>query len=183
MRSLPCPQLTDRTPSPLAKARIPYRVLRLAPLTGNGASVIFTFPEGSMASAPGAGENARTCFGARVPARENPRFCRLFRFWRIGRKASSCFSACAVPSKFYHCHNDKLAPSAASRSWILAKFSVPSREKAPRANISPVSRPSSIFIMVTPTSRSPARMARCIGAAPRYFGSSEAWMLMQPNFG
>jgi hypothetical protein len=35
-------------------------------------------------------------------------------------------------------------------------------------------------MMVTPEMRSPARMARWIGAAPRQRGSSEAWMLRQP---
>ena len=34
--------------------------------------------------------------------------------------------------------------------------------------------PRSICMMVTPVSRSPARIARCIGAAPRQRGSSEA---------
>ena len=47
--------------------------------------------------------------------------------------------------------------------------------------MAPVSRPSSIRMMVTPLSASPAMMARLIGAAPRQRGSSEAWMLKQPS--
>ena len=49
--------------------------------------------------------------------------------------------------------------------------------------MSPVSRPSSIFITVTPVSASPAMMARLIGAAPRQRGSSEACRLKQPCCG
>ena len=41
----------------------------------------------------------------------------------------------------------------------------------------PVSSPSSIFMRQTPVSRSPARMARSTGAAPRHRGSSEKWRL------
>ena len=49
--------------------------------------------------------------------------------------------------------------------------------------IAPVSRPSSICMMVTPLSASPAMMARLIGAAPRQRGSSEACTLKQPSRG
>ena len=49
--------------------------------------------------------------------------------------------------------------------------------------MAPVSRPSSIFMMVTPLSASPAMMARLIGAAPRQRGSSEACTLKQPSLG
>ena len=47
----------------------------------------------------------------------------------------------------------------------------------------PVSSPSSICMMVIPVSRSPARMARWMGAAPRQRGSREAWMLTHPRRG
>ena len=49
--------------------------------------------------------------------------------------------------------------------------------------IAPVSRPSSIRMMVTPDSASPAITARLIGAAPRQRGSSEACTLKQPSLG
>ena len=47
----------------------------------------------------------------------------------------------------------------------------------------PVSRPSSICMIVMPVRVSPASIARWIGAAPRQRGSSEAWMLRQPRRG
>ena len=43
--------------------------------------------------------------------------------------------------------------------------------------------PSSIYMTVTPVSVSPAIMALCIGAAPRYLGSRDTWRLMQPYWG
>ncbi len=47
----------------------------------------------------------------------------------------------------------------------------------------PVSSPSSICMIDTPVRRSPARIARWIGAAPRQRGSREKWTLMQPRRG
>ena len=38
-------------------------------------------------------------------------------------------------------------------------------------------------IVVTPVTVSPFATAQLIGAAPRYFGSSEAWTLTQPYLG
>ena len=46
-----------------------------------------------------------------------------------------------------------------------------------------MSRPASIFMIVTPVSASPLRMAHWIGAAPRYLGSREVWTLRQPKRG
>ena len=51
------------------------------------------------------------------------------------------------------------------------------------ARIGPWSSCSSIFMIVTPVSSSPARMARATGAAPRHRGSSDAWTLIAPSFG
>ena len=51
------------------------------------------------------------------------------------------------------------------------------------SSIGPVSSPSSIRMMVTPLTSSPARIARWIGAAPRQRGRSEAWTLTQPALG
>jgi hypothetical protein len=48
------------------------------------------------------------------------------------------------------------------------------------SSIGPVSSPTSIRMIVMPVSLSPARIARCIGAAPRQRGSSDPWMLKQP---
>ncbi len=49
--------------------------------------------------------------------------------------------------------------------------------------MAPVSRPSSICMMVTPDSASPAMTARLMGAAPRQRGSNEACTLKQPSLG
>ena len=47
----------------------------------------------------------------------------------------------------------------------------------------PVSSPSSMRMIVTPVSASPARMAAAMGEAPRWRGSSEAWTFRQPRAG
>ena len=49
--------------------------------------------------------------------------------------------------------------------------------------ISPVSSPWAIYIMVTPVSFSPLRMAQLMGAAPRYLGSREEWTFTHPSGG
>ena len=76
------------------------------------------------------------------------------------------------------------APSAASVVGQAAGGRRPARSASPRAAASGRCRaPASICMMVTPVSRSPARIARWIGAAPRQRGSSEAWTLRQPRRG
>jgi hypothetical protein len=42
------------------------------------------------------------------------------------------------------------------------------------SSMSPVSRPASICMMVTPVCASPASMARWMGAAPRQRGNNDA---------
>ena len=49
--------------------------------------------------------------------------------------------------------------------------------------ISPVSIPSSIYIVVIPVSLSPFKTDHCIGAAPLYLGKREPCTLIQPYFG
>ena len=49
--------------------------------------------------------------------------------------------------------------------------------------ISPVSIPTSIYIVVTPVFLSPFKTAHWIGAAPLYFGSKEPCTFMQPLLG
>jgi hypothetical protein len=51
------------------------------------------------------------------------------------------------------------------------------------SSTSPVSMPASIWKVVMPVTRSPRMIAHWMGAAPRYFGSSEAWMLIDPRTG
>jgi hypothetical protein len=75
------------------------------------------------------------------------------------------------------------APSAASRSCKSPAFMVGPISTERVISAAPVSNPSSICMMVTPVSVSPARIARWMGAAPRQRGSREAWILRQPNRG
>ena len=76
-----------------------------------------------------------------------------------------------------------VAPSSASRSCTVSAVSAAEIGVRSASSIGPVSRPSSMRMVVTPVSASPARIARWIGAAPRQRGSSEPWMLMQPSTG
>ena len=75
------------------------------------------------------------------------------------------------------------APSRASRSCSVCELSSGKTGVRACARMSPVSRPASIFMMVTPVSVSPLRIADWTGDAPRYFGSSDVWTFTQPNFG
>ena len=51
------------------------------------------------------------------------------------------------------------------------------------SSMAPVSMPASIFISVTPVSRSPRTTDHVIGAAPRYFGKSDPCTFTQPRRG
>ena len=51
------------------------------------------------------------------------------------------------------------------------------------SRIGPVSSPGSSRIVVSPVFLSPLMMAQAMGAAPRYFGSSEACRFIQPSRG
>jgi len=75
------------------------------------------------------------------------------------------------------------APAADRRTAnsVAVFFGPDGRGRASR--MSPVSKPASIFIVVTPVTSSPWAIAHCTGAAPRYFGSSEACTLTMPSGG
>ena len=86
----------------------------------------------------------------------------------------------------------ELAPSprraarrrAAPAACAAARRSPTRRWRSARLpSMSPVSMPTSICISVTPVSRSPRMIAHWIGAAPRYFGRSDACTFRQPCFG
>src|SRR3954469_7291997 len=68
-------------------------------------------------------------------------------------------------------------PSAASASVNSPAVVFGPIGRASCNSIGPVSSPRSICMMVIPVSRSPARIARWIGAAPRQRGNSEACTL------
>ena len=75
------------------------------------------------------------------------------------------------------------APACASLSNKLPPVSSLASGTTILEIISPVSRPVPICIMVTPDSFSPSITACWIGAAPRYLGSRDAWILIHPNLG
>ena len=75
------------------------------------------------------------------------------------------------------------APSRARRSCRLPPVSSSAIGVRRSSSTGPVSRPASICIRATPDCRSPARIARWIGAAPRQRGSSEACTFQQPCTG
>jgi hypothetical protein len=45
---------------------------------------------------------------------------------------------------------------------------------------SPASSSFAIYMIETPVSASPFRIAQLMGAAPRYLGSRDEWTLMEP---
>ncbi|PAV66579.1 hypothetical protein WR25_05656 [Diploscapter pachys] len=73
-------------------------------------------------------------------------------------------------------------PSAASAS-VSSPAVCRSIATRPSSRTGPVSSPASICMIPTPVSASPARIARCTGAAPRQRGNNEPWTLRQPCFG
>ena len=77
----------------------------------------------------------------------------------------------------------KSAPIADNRSCNWDALISASSSISRTDNISPVSNPTSICMIVTPDFLSPAWIARWKGAAPRQRGKSDAWILIQPNFG
>ena len=68
------------------------------------------------------------------------------------------------------CQSPICAPSRASRAASCPAVSFAPTGVVARWRMSPLSMPASIFMMVTPVSASPFRMAHWIGAAPRYLG-------------
>ena len=75
------------------------------------------------------------------------------------------------------------APAFASLSNNVSAVSLGAMGTTTRVSMSPVSTPSFICIIVTPVSFSPLMIAQLIGAAPLYFGKSDAWIFTQPYFG
>ena len=103
--------------------------------------------------------------------------------WRRSRRLSACGVSCS-DAAFQRAERD--APSDWRRAAPAHRADRRWSHRAPigtRSAIAtgPVSRPSSIRITMTPVSRSPAMMARWIGAAPRQRGNSEACRLKQPS--
>ena len=95
---------------------------------------------------------------------------------------------CAVATRSPAAYADKVgtnndAPISDSRSCSVLAVSSAAMDVLASARTSPVSKPSSICIMPTPVSVSPAMIARWIGAAPRHLGNNDACTFKQPSFG
>ena len=75
------------------------------------------------------------------------------------------------------------APAAAILSCSVSKLSSGAISTSVFRSISPVSMPFAINMVVIPVTVSPSIIARCMGAAPRYFGRSEPCTLIQPYSG
>ena len=94
---------------------------------------------------------------------------------------SSCFTGVTVPAcKSSNVLTIKFAPAIESLSNKDPPVSFLSIGTFTTSKMSPVSKPSFICIVVTPLSSSPSITAHCIGAAPRYFGKSDACTLIHP---
>ena len=113
----------------------------------------------------------------------SPIFFEIMAAYGVGL-SSGCFSRVAVPSKMDGkvCTRSS-APACASLSNKLPPVSSLASGTTILEIISPVSRPVPICIIVTPDSFSPSITACWIGAAPRYLGSRDAWILIHPNLG
>ena len=140
-------------------------------------------PPGAVAVAPGHGLQPRTRLAisaARFVQSITPSV-----FLSLGAVVAAAWSCGAGVSASSRSSVSTItsAPSRASRSE-----SSPAVSSAPigverMSSTSPVSIPGSIAKVVMPVSVSPRMIAHWIGAAPRYFGSSEAWMLIEPRAG
>ena len=75
------------------------------------------------------------------------------------------------------------APSSASFIDSVPVVSSSAIGSARTAATGPVSSPASIRMIDTPVSLSPRMMAHWIGAAPRSWGSNDAWTLKGPSGG
>ena len=93
--------------------------------------------------------------------------------------ASSCGSGTIVSSRSI-VSTSSSAPISLRRSNSSPEVSFSPISVSAFRSMSPVSSPSPICWIVTPVVFSPFSTAHWIGAAPRYFGSSEPWTLMQP---
>jgi hypothetical protein len=138
-----------------------------------------------MVKAPGHGWNPRSRFHVSIALRSQS--MRPSSFFRIGASvacASFCGVGVSVPaSSRCSVSMSNAAPSSARRGLKVTAVSDARIGAAACSSTSPVSRPASMRIVVTPVVVSPFAIAHWIGAAPRYFGSSEACRLRLPSGG
>jgi len=101
----------------------------------------------------------------------------------VAREAS-CGVSSSVPSRSLpSASRSASAPRSDSFENIVSAVSSSPIGIARTCRMGPVSIPSSIRMIVIPVIVSPRATAQLIGAAPRYFGRSDAWTLMHPMRG
>ena len=149
-------------------------------------------PRARLMRSPLADRRTRRRDRARAPAARAPRRPAPIEPLLLAASASSrrstpssgCGCGCSVSSRARARSTISRAPSARKLVAQAGRGRLRSDRHALAAAASGRYRaPSSICMMVMPVSRSPARIARWIGAAPRQRGSSEAWTLRQPKRG
>ena len=135
--------------------------------------------------APGQGANPRMRLKISSAGRDQSiRPSSFFSMGAIEACALSCARGVSTPvAKPRSVSAIKGAPSSDIRAVSSGAVSAAPISISFCSNISPVSIPASIRIDVTPVFVSPFTMAQLMGAAPRYFGSSEACRLIQPSLG
>ena len=178
--SAPWPQATTRRP-PSATSTWPGVPCR----TSTRARHTFTPCPASKVLQPGKGSKARMrrsstsagCCQSMAPSA-------LSILLAYVAPSAGCFCASRAPCLARSSdRTTRRAPSAARRSCSVAVVSLGPMSAASVSNMSPVSSPASICMMVMPVCASPASTARWIGAAPRQRGNNEPWMFRQPRRG
>src|SRR3990172_3465666 len=110
--------------------------------------------------------------------------CSFFNIGAYVARAGSCGVSTSVPSRsLRNASPSASAPRTESFENIVSAVSSSPIGISRTCSMGPVSIPSSIRMMVIPVVVSPRTSAQLIGAAPRYFGRSDAWTLMHPRRG
>ena len=142
-----------------------------------------TRPRSVSTNEPGHGSWARTCRSSSRAGRagsSRPSSRRNGRVTVRRRSPARVPSSRAIEPAARRSSASRSAPSAAARASSPGARSVPSSGHARAATIGPVSMPSSMRMIVTPASASPAAIVAGIGVAPRWRGSSDGCRLRIP---
>jgi hypothetical protein len=175
MRRAPLPHTTTMPPAPAA-----HTVPGAAGSAGSGrARQILSATPSMRVRTPGVGLKARTCRSISCASLPQSISASLVSM-RAAYVASASFCGRAAGASA-RARSSNSAPSAASLSWSAPAVSSADIGSGACNRIGPVSRDSSICMIVAPVTVSPASRARWMGAAPRQRGNSEAWTLIAPR--
>lgn len=97
-------------------------------------------------------------------------------------KELSCFNL-IINIKFFLCDDRPCSPSRYTYTYYQYTWRLKDVTKTLTDTLQPESIRNSVKRSVTPVLRTPSQSALCTGAAPRYFGSKDGWMLTVPLFG